>query len=249
MHMRNISFLTLLIFLPLYMQAQVELSKETSKEEKKKKEKKEYVSDGTTEVFLLLNGSFTTRKLVPNEGFFGDSLGERANETGLGTLSYGIGIRNEISEHFKWEGGISFLQNGEKYSFNSEVNDSSYAYDYTYRYIGMPIKLYYTYGNSIQLMAGVGVLPQMFIHQRQRVQYTTAENDSFEEELKTKIGFNSFVMSTVFNLGASFKLGESWSITVLPEYRLQLSSSLAKNAPYKHYGRALGLNLGITLHL
>lgn len=233
------------------MMAQIELSKESTREEKekKKKEKAEASADGTTEVFLQANWSFTTRKLIPNEGFFGDSLGERANETGLGTFSYGIGLRNKINEFLKWEGGISFLQNGEKYSFASELNDSTYSYTSTYRYIGMPIKLYYAYGNSIQLMAGVGVLPQMFLHQRQQIKYTSAENESFEEELKSKIGFSSFTMSAVFNLGANFKLGESWSITVLPEYRLQLTSSLSKNAGFKHYGRAIGLNLGITLHL
>lgn len=235
----------------MQMEAQVELSKETTKKEKQKnkKEKSEVSEDGTTEVFLSLNGSFTTRKLISNDGFFGDSLGERANETGMFMMSYGIGLRNRINAHLKWEGGISFVQNGEQYSFSSEIDDSTYAYDRTYRYIGMPLKLYYTYGNSIQLMAGVGVLPQMFLHQRERLNYKTAEGDSFEEEEKVKIGYNSFVMNAVFNLGANFMLGENWSITVLPEYRLQLTSSLMKNAPYKHYGRAVGLNVGITLHL
>jgi hypothetical protein len=249
--MRKIAFLFFVALLPFQMKAQIELSKETTKEEreKKKKEKVEASADGNTEVFLSANWSFTTRKLIPNDGFFGDSLGERANETGLGAFSYGIGVRNAINTHLKWEGGIAFLQNGEKYSFSATDSDSTYAYAHTYRYIGMPFKLYYTYGDKIQLMAGVGLLPQMFLHQRQRIEYTNVEGENFEEEQKLKIGFNSFVLSTVFNLGASFKLSESWSISVLPEYRLQFGSSLVKNAPFKHFGRAAGLNVCISIHL
>lgn len=231
--------------------AQVELSTETTKENNKKvkQEKVKAEKDQKTEVFVLGNWSFTTRKLIPNEGLFGDSLGERANETGLGTWSAGLGLRNSITDYLKWEGGIAFFQNGEKYSFSSEVNDSSYSYTNKSMYIAMPLKLYYTYGKSIRLMVGVGIVPQMFLRHRQNLVYTTANNTEVEEETKTKIGYSPFTISAVFNAGVDFQVGQSWSVFVMPEYKMQLTSSYVDNSPFKHFGRSIGLNVGVSIQL
>lgn len=247
----KLSVLALIALQSMSIQAQVELSTETTKENKKKakQEKVKAEKDQKTEVFVLGNWSFTSRKLIPNDGFFGDSLGERANEMGLGTWSAGLGLRNSLTDYLKWEGGIAFFQNGEKYAFNSEINDSSYTYTNNSMYIAMPLKLYYTYGKSIRLMVGVGIVPQMFLRHRHEVVYTTALNTRVEEEVKTKIGYSPFAISAVFNAGVNFKVGESWSIFVMPEYKIQLTSSYVENSPYKHFGRSLGLNVGISIQL
>ena len=245
------AILVVVVVKSLGAHAQVELSTATTKEQKKK-DKQEKVAaekDQKTEVFLLGNWSYTTRRLIPNDGFFGDSLGERANEKGLGTWSAGLGFRNSLTDYLKWEGGIAFFQNGEKYSFSSQINDSSYSYTSKSMYIAMPLKLYYTYGKSIQLMVGAGLVPQMFLRHRQNVVYTTAENTEVKEDTKTKIGYSPFTISAVFNAGVNFHVGESWSIFVMPEYKIQLTSSYVENAPYKHFGRSLGLNLGVSIQL
>lgn len=248
---RNI-FLTSLLFAVTSAYGQVELSKEATKQEQKKKEKEEKVKvekDHLTEVFLHGNWSYTTRKLVSNDGFFGDSLGERANETGMGNWSLGLGIRNSVTKHLTWEGGISMFLNGEKYSFSDNLTDSTYSYTTRYMYIAMPLKLYYTYGESIQLMAGAGIVPQMFIRTRQLIHYASENGTETDEDVKTKIGYNPFVVSAVFNLGVKFRVGESWSVFILPEYKLQLTSSYSRNDSYKHFGRSIGVNAGISIDL
>ncbi len=251
--MRNLSTIILTLLwscVSLTAFSQVELSKETT--DKQKKQKKEKPTDGKnqmTEVFLQANWSYTSRKLVPNDGFFGDSLGSRANETGVGAWSGGIGLRNTLGKYLVWEGGISFFQNGEQYNFEATDSDSTYTYTTKYMYISMPLKLYFTYGESIQLMAGVGLVPQMFLRYRQNLEYTDAENKQFDEEIKLKSGYNPFALSAVFNLGVKFRLSEAWSFYVMPEYKHQLTSSYVKNASYKHFGRSIGLNVGFSIHL
>lgn len=231
--------------------AQIEMNKETTKENQKKKKKETVLPEGyerSTEVYFQGNWSSTSRKLIPNDGFFGDSLGERANETGVGAWGAGIGLRNSINKWFMWEGGISFFQNGENYLFESIENDSMFTYRNNYMYIGMPLKLFFTYGEKVQLMAGVGVVPQMFLQFRQTSSYKLSDGTPSEEEtLKTKIGYNSFVISAAFNLGVKYQASERVSIYLLPEYKYQLTSSYDKKASYKHYGRSLGFNFGLSI--
>ncbi len=228
---------------------QVEINKETTKKKKEKERKEEAAKtkDNSTSVFVTANWSYTTRKLIENDGFFGDPLGEREFEFNSNHWSYELGFRNKINKHLSWEGGIAFLQNGERYSF--EGADSSYSYTSKYMYIAMPVKLYYTYGESFKLLVGGGVVPQMFVGYRQNIEYTRADNSKETEEVKLRSGYNPFVMSAVVNIGTQINLGGSWSFLFVPEYRIQLTSSYEQNDSYKHYARALGFNMGLILDL
>jgi len=229
--------------------SQVELSTEETKKEKKKekKEKKERVKDNTTSVFGTANWSFTTRKLESNDGLFGDSLGKRADEKGLGTWSFELGFRNKLHKYLSFEGGISYMKNGESYSM--EESDTAYAYETRYSYVGMPIKLYFTYGDKVKLLAGGGVVPQMLVGYKQDREWKTTLGSSGSETVKTKIDYSSFVISAVVNVGIQVNLGGNWSALFVPEYKIQLTSSMIKTADYKHYGRSLGFNFGVIVDL
>ena len=232
------------------LMAQVELSKETTKEKKKeekKKERKNKETDGVTSLYLSTNWSYTTRKLIENDGYFGDSLGARADETGIGNWSFAIGFRNQLNDYLAWEGGVAFYQNGEQYNF--EGADTLYRYQSKYMYIAVPIKVYFTYGSSFKLLAGVGLVPQMFVGYRQDLNYKSPLGEEISEEIKLKSGYNPFVVSASFNLGTEIQLSESWSVLILPEYKLQLNSTFEKNDSYKHFGRSLGVNVGFTVKL
>lgn len=73
----------------------------------KKKEKKSE-SDSTkvkkeptgTSIYFVSNWSATNRSLTENGDLFGEPLGERANETGLNTWSFGLGFQNEFTKTF-----------------------------------------------------------------------------------------------------------------------------------------------------
>jgi hypothetical protein len=213
-------------------------------EEKTKKIKKSL--DGSTAIHLMTNWSSTNRSLIENQFPYGDSLGDFKNEIALNTWSFGLGITNQLNSYLKWEGGISFLRNGEAYAFN--LGDSSYAYKTTYSYIGMPIKLVFNFGKTINFYGGVGVVPQIFLGYKKDVNWTTNSGSKETETFDVKDGYAplSFVLSTVFNVGVSMKLQERWSIFISPEYRIQLNSTFDSKDAYIHKGRALGISFGLT---
>ena len=228
--------------------AQVELSKETTKKEKKKKVKSgPSEKDGATSIFLTTNWSFTNSRLETNDGLVGDSLGSRANETGLNTWSFGIGFRNRLHKNFVLEGGVSFMRNGESYSFVEA--DTSYSYQTQYTYIAMPIRGMYSYGDKIEFLVGGGIVPQLFVGYKQDRQWTTSNNTDGSETFKTQNGFNTFLISAVINAGVQFKMSDSWSFLFLPEYKIQLNTSFVKLSPYKHFSRSLGFNFGLVVQL
>ncbi len=242
---------TILIFSCLIfsfgLNSQIELSKETTEKEKKKKEQKEVKELSSTGAFLLTNWSSTSRKLTINEGLFADSLGSRAHEKSINLWSFGIGLRSQFHEYLAWEGGISYTQNGEQYRF--EEADTMYSYQTRYSYIAMPIKLYFTYGDKFKLLAGAGIVPQMFVGYQQDVQWRDNEGMEDASKSKLKIGYNSFVISAVFNIGAQYQITRRIGVFVTPEYKMQLTSSYLKTDSYKHFGRSLGGNLGVIVNL
>lgn len=225
-----------------------------AKSENKKKDKKS-VSDtlkakkepSGTSIYFVTNWSATNRSLSENGDLFGEPLGERANEIGLNTWSFGLGFQNEFAKHFMWDGGISFLRNGESYSFVG--TDTAYSYQTTYSYISMPVRLNYTVGNDFKFYAGAGLIPQMFMGYKQERQWTRADNSDETETIKSKNGYNSFVISAVMNIGMMVNFNNGWSLLVSPEARFQLNSSYMKQDAYIHKGRAYGVTFGLVRHL
>lgn len=220
----------------------------------KKKEKKSE-SDSTkvkkeptgTSIYFVSNWSSTNRSLTENGDLFGEPLGERANETGLNTWSFGLGFQNEFAKHFMWDGGISFLRNGESYSFVG--TDTAYSYQTTYSYISMPLRVNYVIGKDFKFYAGGGLVPQMFLGYKQDRQWTRADNSEESETIKSKSGYNSFVISAVINVGMMMNFNNGWSLLVSPEARFQLNSSYMNQDAYVHKGKAYGVTFGLVRHL
>ena len=255
MKIRWIRKIALVVFVCNFfnVQSQVEISKETTKKdekqqkEKKIKEQRENGSTGKTSIYFNANWSYTTRKLIENDGLFGKPLGEREFETPSNHWSFGLGFRNQLHKNIALEAGISLIQNGERYTF--EDVDTTFAYQTTYSYIAMPIKVLYTYGNDTKLMAGVGITPQMFMRYRQEQDWTTSLGAPESETVKSTIGYNNFVLSATLSVGVQFRIAKRAHFQFVPEYRIQLSSSNARNDAYKHYATALGGNIGLVFDI
>jgi len=201
----------------------------------------------TTSLLIYTNWSNTYRKLTVNEGLFADSIGPRADETSYNLWSFGLGFRSDVSKNITVEGGIAFQRNGEKYNF--EESDTLYRYDSQYHYISMPIKVYYKYGKRAKIIAGAGVVPQLFVNLKQTLETLSKDKLTTNEDIKTKIGYNTFVMSAVFNLGFEYDLSKRTTIVFIPEYKVQLTSSYFKTNGLKHFGRSLGFNIGLSFYL
>lgn len=227
---------------------------EPEKEENKKKEKPEakkkndsLLVNSTASVYFVTNWSSTSRTLVLNPAMTQDTLGQRAFETSLNVWSFGIGIQSQVGKHIMWDGGISLYRNGESYSFTG--TDTSFNYQNYYTYFGMPVRINYTIGKDFKFYAGAGLVPQMLAGFRQETQWTTTNNSSGHDTFKSDIGYSSFVLGTVFNVGFMMNFQNGWALLVSPEARFQLTSTYQKLNDYIHKGRAYGITFGLTRNL
>lgn len=203
-----------------------------------------------TEAFIYTNWSQTSRVLEPNSsngGLYADSLGIRADEIPLNVWSFGLGVRSQLRKNFMWQGGISWIRNGEAFDF--QTADSSLSYQTYYNYIAMPLKIMYRYGERVSVYGGVGLVPQMFFSFRQERQWKTGTNFEDRETVKTRNGYNTFVLSGVGNIGVQLRMNSGVSIFAEGEYRQQFTSSYETTDSFEHYGRAFGVNLGMTYPL
>lgn len=230
--------------------AQIEVS--SQEEEEKEEEMVDEISplrEVKTEVLAFANWSNTSRILRPNSannGLFGDPLGIREDEGNLNVWSYGVAFRSQMKYNLMWQGGLSWIRNGETFNFEDTESDSTFAYQTFYNYVAMPLKLMYHYGDRVRIYGGVGLVPQMFFSYRQEQQWTTVNNNQSNATVKTKNGYNSFVLSGCVNLGIQLRFNSGSSIFIEPEYRLHLTNSYEKTDSYEHFGRAFGLNVGFS---
>lgn len=254
--MKDLVLLVSVLFLSASASAQIligEPENEKTKTEKNKTEKpivdtlSKEKPEVSTKVYMVANWSKSFRTLVPNEGFYGDSLGDRANEDWLNTWSFGLGIQNQINDYLMWDGGIAYVRNGESYLFTEK--DTTYSYQSYYNYIAMPLRLNYTVGKDFKFYVGAGLLPQLFSGYRQERKWTTSTDHTEEETYKTKIGYNTFIISAIFNVGFMLDFQNNWSLLVSPEARIQLNSSYTKTAGFIHKSRAYGITFGLVRNL
>jgi hypothetical protein len=254
--MKGIILSTVVLFSTLNVFSQILIGGSETKEDSKKVEKIKKVKaegpeskqkDGSTSVYFIANWSKTNRLLESNGGLYGDTLGERANEESLNKWSFGLGMQNKLNKYLMWDGGIYLSRNGESYNFTGI--DTSYSYKTTYNYVGMPIRLNFTYGETFKFYAGAGLMPQMFTRYRQEREWTTSNNSSEKETFKTKSGYNPFVLSAIFNIGLILNFENNWALFVSPEARIQLTSSYPKLDGFIHKGRAYGISFGLIRNL
>jgi hypothetical protein len=89
----------------------------------------------------------------------------------------------------------------------------------------------------------------MFTGYRQEQQWETTTFSKGNETIKTKSGYNSFVLSAVFNVGLTIEFKSNWAFMVSPEARIHLTSSYTDIAEYIHKGRAFGVSFGLIRNL
>lgn len=223
--------------------AQVEIGEKSTKEENKRIDTTKW----NLEVFALTNWSKTFRSLEENTGLFGEPLGEREMEYSLNTWSYGIGFRSRINNYLAWEGGMSYLSNGEGYRY--EDGDSIFEYSNRYNYIAMPLKLNFIYGKEVGIIASAGVIPQMFLSVNRTEHWRESNNSTGNTDVVYKNGYNTFVASAVVDMGAFVRFNNKWVLAFIPEYRFQFINSYRKTDPYIHYGKAFGFNISLGMQL
>jgi hypothetical protein len=249
--MKKFILITGLLFFVGELNAQVVIGspenkskKETPKKKKANELKLNSIAEMGTRIYLLSNWSNSTRTLTESTGLYGDPLGERANETAAQVWSFGLGIQNDLTKHFFWDAGISYVQNGENYSF--QLGDSSFMYQTRYQYVAMPLRFnYHIQKNRFHVYAGIGLMPQMYVSSKRSVDWTKGnQSNTFDEVLGEKTA--PVVLSGLLNLGLLVDLKKGFSLLISPEFRFQLNSSYDKFQSYIHKNQSIGISFGLT---
>ena len=249
--MKSLSYgiVCLMLLFGNHAHAQIEVPEPSEEEEEVVVDELLLLDEVKTEAIVYANWSNTNRVLRPNsanDGLFGEPLGIREDEQNLNVWSYGIAFRSDLRNRFMWQGGISWIRNGETFNYEATDSDSTFAYQTFYNYVAMPLKVMFKYGYRVRFYGGLGLTPQMFFSYRQEQQWTTVNNTQLDETIKTRNGYNSFVLSGTVTAGVQLRFNKGSSIFIEPEYRIHLTNSYGAIDSYEHFGRAFGVNMGLT---
>ena len=204
----------------------------------------------TTSCFYLEASRLNSnRDLAVNSDFLAKPLGEREFETSFVRWSFTLGISVPLSKLLYFDGGISYIKNGEQYSWKSSVNDSSFSYQTSYSYISMPLQLKIQGGLRLKYFLASGLQPQLFQSYRQNQQWTNDVNTKYTATLKDNNEYNSFVISWITSAGFQLEMSKLYGVRISAQYRKQLSNSYLKTADYIHRANGLGFAFGLTRKL
>ena len=191
----------------------------------------------------------SSRDLAVNSGFLTKPLGEREFETSYVRWSFTLGMSVPLSKALYFDGGMSYLQNGEQYSWESSENDSTFSYQTSYSYISMPLQLKIQGGLRLKYFVASGLQPQLFQSFRQKQQWTNDVNTKYSATLKDNSDLNSFVISWITTAGLALEISKLYGIRISAQYRNQLNSSYLKTGDYIHKANGLGFAFGLTRKL
>lgn len=215
----------------------------TSEEIKSKKRDTSSLIYAEAGIFMV------NRTLESNPDFLNKPLGERANETKINLWSYMLGMVAPISKNFAFDGGLSFIQNGEQYAWQSTTSDSSFNYQTKYRYIGMPLQVKFQTGKNFVFFVGGGLIPQMQLAYVQNQNWTDSLGGNGDAKIKNYNNLNSFVLSVVGSAGLVLNFQNNFGLRLSVQYRRQLTDSYTQYNGYLHKTSALGFNFGLTRKL
>ena len=207
-------------------------------------------TEGLNEFSFYLGAGrvFSNRVLTENAFPFGAPLGLRADETGLKSWSFQVGVRNRFAQWFSYDAGLSIDRTGESYSYDDPETDSTYSYTTRYTYYALPLQVFVTYGKDLRFFAGGGIQPQLFAGYRQEQQWTTSKNGEDKATITADKGMNSFTMAAIASAGVQLRFGPRVSIYLLPTMLWNLTSTYDDQSDYIHKARTFNLKFGLVFH-
>ena len=209
-------------------------------------QKKSKAKDTSALIYAEAGFFKINRTLSSNPDFLNKPLGERVNETSMNLWSYSVGMVTPISTYFVFEGGLSFIQNGEQYAWKSPTSDSSFNYQTKYRYIGMPLQVKFQTGKNFQFFVGGGLIPQMQVDYLQTQNWTDSLGGREEVKIESYNNLSSFVLSAVGSVGMVLKFQNNFGLRLSVQYRRQLTDTYTQFNGYYHKSSTLGFTFGLT---
>lgn len=176
------------------------------------------------------------------------SLGKKYDETPINTYSMGAGTYIPLTKQLDLEIGVSYVLQGEQYSFSDSLTDSTFHYVNKYRHFGLPLRLKYSIGqgNFKGIMVG-GVIPSSIISIRYESEYTTFDGNEVVNDVDSKTNdLASFNLAASVGLGFTYQKGD-FGFIFMPEYRYNLLNTFS-GYPVQHNLWSWGINGGLLMN-
>lgn len=208
-------------------------------------------SEGLDEFCFYLGAGrvYANRTLESNAEPFGEPLGIRADETGLKTWSFQVGMRNRVHRFVSYDAGFALDRFGESYEYDDPDSDSTFSYTTRYTYYSMPIQVLFTYGKDARFFVGGGLQPQLLGGYRQKTEWTTTLSSTGDSEIKKTDGLNGFGLAALVSFGVQLRFSKTTSVYVLPSFAWNLTDTYDKQADYIHKSQSFNLKFGALIHL
>ena len=223
--------------------------KTEAKEKKIKNDSSDWSSDSLTDKseFYLTGAFIHSFREFEDQSVF-QSLGDRNNEAPINTYGLGFGTFIKLSNHFDLELGVSYVLQGEKYSFSDSLSDSTFNYTNKYRHFGLPLRLKYTIGESkLKGFVFGGIIPSSILSIKYSSDYVNKSGSAIDN------GSQSITNNLkAFNVAASAGFGllykkNDFGYMIMPEFRYNLINSY-EGFPVKHNLWSWGINAGLLMN-
>lgn len=245
---RNILFFGLSsLFFSSTCLTQIESGKKDFAKPKKEKKKIELKSDSSgLSIYAEYIYASSFRFLKPNGNFFGEELGERANEKSIKTNNFSLGLEQHLSKKLYLSFGMSYINYGEKYS--ESFSDSLLTYQNTYSYIAVPVQLGYEKAiKRLTFSASTGLQAQFLNSFKNELGYFQ-DGKKIETTSKDEKPLNLTSLSSITNLRVAYSLSSVVDIYFGGVYLLQLTSSLNKQQTYIHKPYLIAGKIGLLFN-
>ena len=199
------------------------------------------------ELYFFGSSRFTNRRLLENEGLFGEEIGIRVQEEGKWKSSYGIGLRTQLMPRFVLDMGFAYDKNAEFFSFSEA--DSLYEYTSSYRHIAVPFQVGFKIGKTVSFVYTMGIQPKAFISQKQEIRFLDQDGFEVTEKVIIKDGYNQFLLDLIVRTGCVFKISPKTGAFLMTEGFYQFTNNYTIQGPYKRFPFGIGVSAGISFFL
>ena len=218
--------------------------------------KKQNLKDTSVQVFYEMSSYLMKRELSLNPYYNGTVLGEKINETPRRMFSHSLGIRVPIMNVVFLDAGLAWVQNGENYAYSNTDNDSSFIYNTSYRYFGMPVNLNFNLPLNpsnehtlLGLFLRIGAIPQLYQSYLQKTEWTTSLGSKESEKIKALDNPNTFMFSWHLSSGISLLSKTNYGFKLAVHYKYSLTNTFTKYGDYIHIPYGLGYSLSLIKNL
>ncbi|MGC4103306.1 outer membrane beta-barrel protein [Ferruginibacter sp.] len=174
------------------------------------------------------------------------------NDNELAKFGYtaGLNVYFKCSRRVGFETGIQYANKGYQtkeqqlvYAPPDNTLPSTQKINYTYQYIGIPLKLKLHFGTGqLQFNTGLGFVTSILLNAKENITYGYLNGTSQKKSSSSTSGFKKLDFSPVISAGVNYQLNNKLQLFAEPSFRYNVLKT--KDASISEHLWSAGLNVG-----